>query len=381
MSTIGAYCDGITRLMMSHRTSRNATESPLLKLPREIRDMIWAEVLGTENIHLDVRLEEDGTSWTNRIYHVTCDTNLKSISAIPQQPLQSEWLIQRSTDLVIRDGFYNDGDVDDAIAAENACTGCCSNAWAKEVSVNNDSSRINPIPLLQTCRQILSEAEPILYQNHTFVVTNSNVLPRFIQSRNVSQLQNIRAIALHFLTHYEQQNWPTMPHRDWQAALSHYHISRLNLNHLHVFISVSDCFALQNPAYNGSDIGYPLPRNLLAVIQRFRLCPLNDVRVDIGLRFGRCPRRDLTWILSRKQRAVAQFPAERRAELGEQIKTMLLDPEGRSKALELMKKDEAQQNEETKKMLKNRKGFWAQKWIKRVGRDVSEGLRASIAQT
>ncbi|KAK5128789.1 hypothetical protein LTR85_000122 [Meristemomyces frigidus] len=133
----------------------NATSSPLLRLPPEIRNCIWSLVLACKTIHM-----RGGTPLPFRCHVCVSDTT-----------------------------EYEDAT---ALKAETALTG------SSHATRHWDCHRAHGFPLgvLQVCREIHQEAALLPYHANTFVFATLRTLMSFLKKLIPAQARAVRRIAL-----------------------------------------------------------------------------------------------------------------------------------------------------------------------------------------
>jgi hypothetical protein len=203
---------------------RNATESILLRLPTEIRRRIWAFTLGDRLLHISRQFRE---------YHVFGCAS-KWVATCCQCPYIEKQLFERSKnsidELVELDdeihGLCEAGSLvrrwseacalDDRKAERKSilernphsrCRPAYHNPWS---IFNIDTTEIDaelengdgdpcdgmPIHILQTCRQIYTEANPIFWATNTFSFQEPGEYRDFMEDRTSAQRATITKLHL-----------------------------------------------------------------------------------------------------------------------------------------------------------------------------------------
>ncbi|KAL9639095.1 MAG: hypothetical protein Q9204_001244 [Flavoplaca sp. TL-2023a] len=191
---------------------QNATTSPLLRLPREIRDMIWTGVLGGRLIHLeynyfDHEMEFDDFEISyelafNRIpwRHIVCEDdgpedrakeksipNSKYYEAIPGAP--ARW------------GYPHD-----------ACHLDYQDPGFSRPIVYHAHEGMR-LTALCVSRQLYAEANPVLWTTNTFSFLDGLTFRRFMMTRTINQKRSIRNLRF-------EMEWDCGLIKDWNKALS-----------------------------------------------------------------------------------------------------------------------------------------------------------------
>lgn len=155
-------------------TSRNAKESPLLRLPPETRNRIYHFALGGQNIH--IRISRQGKD----IEVTTCMTALD----IDGRAESSERCVfVRGTR---RSKYRNTPHVGS----------CCA----------RDKSGLD-LALLKPCRSVYYEAALMPCTSNTFVPADPKALSKFLSSLKIVQLRAIRRMSLDFVISAYQKLW------------------------------------------------------------------------------------------------------------------------------------------------------------------------------
>lgn len=308
-----------------NRAFKNQSQSRLMKLPREIRDSIWTEVLGGHK--LNIHINQKGLYSGYLICHTLCILDSKEAPRISSASLIKE--LEDSGQLVTaNDGFIDNEGVDKIVEAENMCQSCCLVPRYPASISCFEEEKIDCIPFLSTCSQIRDEAEPILYGNTIFCFNGLGVLHNFLYSRTLGQLQQIQEVSLFLEDDIYRNGLPVDSVWEHKIPSS----TMLKMERLKAL----------KLGINRKYIGHPdschwesIPQYISFALQLFRLCPLEHVEVSIGL----SPVPELgtiyTSVYTGHQKRVAAFPREQRDGFAEELKRMLLDPDGKAKQLEM----------------------------------------------
>ena len=153
---------------VSSSTDLNAQQSPLLRLPAEIRNRIYELVLGGKRIH--VRPREDGRP-------TVCKINLADKD-------MGDLVDAHQSDVANNRKAPTKG----WIARHEAC-----------VDHRGQDLPVEPfcLSLLQACKQIHHEAALLPYQLNTFVFPRVYILYSFVKALHDSQKHAITALALY----------------------------------------------------------------------------------------------------------------------------------------------------------------------------------------
>jgi hypothetical protein len=330
-----------------HRTTLNAQQSPLLCLPREIRDMIWQEAMGGSNLNVHIKMK-DG-EFINQVCNQHPQHQMQQLldASLPAKCLAANPSLRKRGD------YFDSEDYDAAVAAENEAPQCCANARGKFTEGAQDTT-ISPVDCLIACRQIHAEALPFLY-SHNFSISDPNTLKTFLRCRTEHQLRTIKSLSLSIEASMSKNHsrrgyfrtlepkWKIVDVYDQVAGLS-------NLKTLNVFIERGNERIADHGEIDKWTDGLPSP--LLDTLTQFRLCPLENVSVSIGLQsvatceFKAMPYYDFFATFNftptgarghtENQRRAVKFPRAKREVLAEHVKKVLLDGDGKKEEMQKM---------------------------------------------
>lgn len=180
---------------------RNATVSPLLSLPAELRDKIWGEVLGGRLVHLDFDDDYDTSEsesftdsgqlhWKHKICQHDCKEN---------RPDNFVWCGEE-------------------VPWRRPHAGC----RFRDEDVYSDTYNDDPEPLcdvvtmhltvLRASRQIYVEANRILWTTNTFSFPDGPTFGEFMETRNIHQKRLIHNLRF-------EMRWGWGDERHWNTAL------------------------------------------------------------------------------------------------------------------------------------------------------------------
>lgn len=143
--------------------------SPLLRLPLELREMIYKAVLGDSTMHMILK--------ENKLGHLRC-----------KAPSPMECPLGLNGRTLSRECCW--GNVDSA------------NIWAPK-SGTNEPTDGNIIPFLQTCRQIYSESISLLYSTNTFSFSDLDCIRYFSMTTLPHRFSLLQTIDLEWC-----MSWP-----------------------------------------------------------------------------------------------------------------------------------------------------------------------------
>ncbi|KAK3624342.1 hypothetical protein LTR56_021060 [Elasticomyces elasticus] len=146
----------------------NATTSPLLKLPPEIRNRIWGFLFGGKIVHIQYEYTRPG----RRMVHFICQ--------VPNDDEDAAEHITHHNEL--------DGSPDRFEIYRSRHQQCSGSGTVKRTSL--------PMAALQTCRQVHEEAALLPFQRNEFSCALITLGP-FLQSLFQSQARAIESVTLH----------------------------------------------------------------------------------------------------------------------------------------------------------------------------------------
>ncbi|GAB7359510.1 hypothetical protein MBLNU230_g6155t1 [Neophaeotheca triangularis] len=156
---------------------KNQQDSPLLKLPPEVRNMIWGFVLGGNTIHICVGQNSASRKW-GRIYHTVClnDTSdTEYAKEVKTRPSVS---------------------CEPSMERHEACKPL-SHGFSDE----HKEYLTNCLVLLEACRQVHEEAALLPFSSNAFSLWGFQQLELFCNSMLCPQAAAIKNVTLH--CHYD----------------------------------------------------------------------------------------------------------------------------------------------------------------------------------
>lgn len=177
-------CPDGGQLLTCSRVCRNAAESPLLRLPAEIRNQIWREVLGDRSIHLQHTSPAKPGTTVSRWTGLRKQTALgwrHLICTAPRNEVKEyqHWKVWNAEEPRL------------GLPYIYACYKHCmqfTNDLNKtdrlvELAKKDRSGRKLQLELLRSCRQVYVEANSILWETDTFAFNESHTFDMFFKNR------------------------------------------------------------------------------------------------------------------------------------------------------------------------------------------------------
>lgn len=162
---------------------RNASTSPLFKLPREIRNIIFSYVIGHQFIHLVYR------SAIPKFHHALCT------AAMSEDEAYNEFVSGHSHISSIDPAGHHSISFRERHAR-------CSPWSARDGLLPYDPSKINKpmlnLSILRACRQIYEEANVLLWTTNTFSFERHATLQIFVGSLHWTQRKMITRVHIDF---------------------------------------------------------------------------------------------------------------------------------------------------------------------------------------
>ncbi|KAL8650956.1 MAG: hypothetical protein Q9210_003519 [Variospora velana] len=184
--------------------ARNASESPLLRLPFEIRNRIWKEVLGNNLVHIQYSYDDQSVGYeTNEEMHRyenSCWT----------------WISKKTYGSAWRHLICADDGPEDRPDKKKVGYRCFDasqkvTSWVRPHENCHSFYRLNGpsrpldsgwehatmrLTVLRASRKLYVEANQIVWTTNTFSFTDSITLKRFMMTRNIHQRRLIRSLRL-----------------------------------------------------------------------------------------------------------------------------------------------------------------------------------------
>lgn len=292
----------------NNSVARNASCSPLLRMPLEIRNKMWALVLGDRLIHLqylDMNSASKGQDekkqcWSNIVCKRDCPENEMAEEDIVWQQSHHRCAIELSRNLM----------------------------GANHQQSGQESMHLTA---LRVCRQTYNEANNVLWSTNTFSFDDADVtFDRFMDARTTRQKRSLRKLRL-------QMHWDCGEEILWNRVLGMpliRSLAGLRSLRLHINHSIKAAFYQKVKARGNNELGLFQTRHVESV-HRMAILPLTHVEVFVSdfsqarkleaLRMAE----DLTaedW--TAEYWTAEYWTAEDRTEYGEGIRRILLDPQG-----------------------------------------------------
>ncbi|KAI4228010.1 MAG: hypothetical protein L6R36_001944 [Xanthoria steineri] len=191
---------------------QNASSSPLLRLPAELRDRIWTEVLGDRLVHLDYKYFDDELTFDDFDYmyqshfdrspwrHIVCEDDgpedRPKQKAVPNPKY-----------------FYAvPGAKERWVDPHAACDLDYEDPGSGRPIEYHDHEGMR-LTVLRASHQIYAEANRILWTTNTFSFTDGIALQRFMMTRTIKQKRLIHNLRF-------DMEWGMGEDRYWNRALS-----------------------------------------------------------------------------------------------------------------------------------------------------------------
>ncbi|KAL8951244.1 MAG: hypothetical protein Q9222_002772 [Ikaeria aurantiellina] len=193
-------------------TVRNASNSPLLRLPTELRMRIWTEVLGERLVHLKYKcMDEEMDSRDHDINYIFCFgrspwRNLVCEDDGPEDAPKRKYTPNPRYYCAIP------GAKDLWVYPHHDCKLDHEDVGGSTSPEYRDYEALS-LTILRVSRQMYTEANPILWTTNTFAFPDSLTLQRFMMTRTIHQKRLIRNLRL-------QMVWDSCRVKFWSKALS-----------------------------------------------------------------------------------------------------------------------------------------------------------------
>ncbi|KAL8846645.1 MAG: hypothetical protein Q9221_008285 [Calogaya cf. arnoldii] len=203
---------------------RNARESPLLRLPSELRDKIWGEVLGGELVHLDYQRYFEYDDFNCGLSEAESEESEKEPDSEneDESATQPEHIYWRHA-ICQHDCPENQPDkkkvVVDQWDSKNAiwlrphqqCIFRAEDTYSADYTPEPEALPHHPtlnLTILRASRQIYVEANRILWTTNTFSFADGLTFAEFMKTRTIHQkrlINNLR-IEMHW-DHGDEEHW------------------------------------------------------------------------------------------------------------------------------------------------------------------------------
>lgn len=196
----------------AYSIKRNATTSPLLRLPPELRDRVWREVLGERLVHLKYEYIDDDLTFEEHddLYymtysrspwrHIVCEDD-----GPEDGPPTKKWVPNPRSYFQLPGpdlyrGPHADCDLDDEQPGPSR-------------RMKFDEHETMRLTILAVSHQIYAEANCILWTTNTFSCPDGITFQRFMMTRTLSQKRLIRNLRF-------EMEWVWVEEKPWNKAFS-----------------------------------------------------------------------------------------------------------------------------------------------------------------
>ncbi|KAL8754572.1 MAG: hypothetical protein Q9184_005072 [Pyrenodesmia sp. 2 TL-2023] len=282
--------------------ARNASTSPLLQLPFELRDKIWIHVLGQRLIHLeynnaagnpDALAALDQPPWQ----HIVCQRH-----CLEDEPDKRVVLDEEKEKDAIRPTRHDEGDLDD-------CDPYCLSVMRSKNLPAQVKTQLN---VLRASRQMYAEANRILWTTNTFSFTYGSSFKEFIRTRNLHQKRLIRNLRL-------KMQWGYMGEWPWNRALNLALVkSCTGLRTLRLRITLD----MKKELWDRFKDGFVQQTDYAAGLRRLSILPLTSAEVVVRT----SPRRHNNLPLARWEKGL--WLRSDMDQCADEIRRLLVDPTG-----------------------------------------------------
>ena len=161
----------------------NSTESPLLRLPGEVRKMIWENVLGNMIIHVRRKSTNIRGVWKLKWSSVICPAPISMSQAYEAARQQQGEGHRARQPFLLAGGPQYVQSWEDIEEQHIRCDDMCEEAFDRaEAGASPYMGAESPsISLLSVCYQISMETKPILYSTNVFSFQNPPTLFKFLK--------------------------------------------------------------------------------------------------------------------------------------------------------------------------------------------------------
>jgi hypothetical protein len=295
----------------------NSIESPLLRLPLEIRELIWSMVLGERLLHLaynsDISDVDSGEGEGKPAYPwvaIFClskhsEHELYRLSQVQQGAAASIQIVAGNETMKETPHWQAHSECEQAMSPWTPVP-YWGNGRYRELS----ASEIKPqLQILRTCRPIYIEAARLLWCTNTFSFNDARTFKEFMSCCNSAQTRLMTKLHLDITLH--------SPRRvgDWDSALTMTNVKSLkSLKTLHISLKRIHLRCPPNESQTRFDT---ILRDLYTQrVTRFKILPLENVTVVVENEAYSRPHEATHW------------PSSVLVDWAETIRSTILDPEG-----------------------------------------------------
>ena len=198
---------------LSRSIARNASTSPLLNLPPEIREKIWKEVLGNNLIHLVYLYGDDVDFETNESLHSSINYSRKagkSYGSAWRHLVCEEDCAERRPD---EKQTYEATDEVYWLRPHQLCKPHYDEPAPDESPIEFWDHETMRLTILRVSNQTYVEANRVLYASNTFSFADGITCKRFMMTRNIKQKRMIKSLRF-------EMEWWLETHKEWNSALT-----------------------------------------------------------------------------------------------------------------------------------------------------------------
>ncbi|KAL8670980.1 MAG: hypothetical protein Q9168_004494 [Polycauliona sp. 1 TL-2023] len=199
---------------------RNAITSPLLRLPRELRDRIWTEVLGGRLVHLEYKYFEEDMDSDDSEEDMVYDNFDKSYESFFDRSLWRNVVCEddgpenRGKQKAPKSRYYITlpGAKERQTYPHDDCDLDYQDPGSSKPVVYHDHEGMR-LTVLRASRQLYAEANPILWTTNTFSFHDGVTFQRFMMTRTINQKRLVRSLRF-------EMDWGVDLLREWNKALN-----------------------------------------------------------------------------------------------------------------------------------------------------------------
>ena len=281
--------------------NRNSKNSPLLRLPLEIRQRIWKHTVGNRFLHVQQQEVEwelrDGEDDVDLCPKVSWTTNYcveherKNWKTQEGRNLTQDVVHALKPHLYCTSGAHALQDEGSEPELENShpTSKGKQSRYEKQQKIRDREIQRRPqLHLLRVCRQTYIEACPIMWITNTFSFDKAGTLESFFNNRKVTQKQLLKRLHLRMEWWEEEAKmvgWAERANNEWHRKMKLPLIKTMKgLRSLHIDCSQSlltKSSIMSNGAVPGTPKYNDLERTYNEPITNFRVLHLEDVHISV----------------------------------------------------------------------------------------------------
>ena len=223
LSSATAHCDD--EALTKNRVAKNASTSPLLKAPVEVRDNILRLVLGDRTIHIQYLSLAELKRYS---LHDSKDADGKALVAgfyaafcVAEKSEQEAYDEANSSSRKVQPNEDEDPDHIEPCKERHVDCLISTSQW-RRISAQKLHNRLTfdkDLSALAVCRLLYEESNNVLWQTNTFAFDDPPSFRQFNKAMHASQKHKLKRIHIRISVAIDQQLFDWEDHGSWPKAL------------------------------------------------------------------------------------------------------------------------------------------------------------------